>query len=379
VPARDLDDWIALNLLLPLGPLRVRRLLERVGDPREIAYRLPLRALAGMARIGPRGIAEIERARRDLGRRVRRERRRAEKLGLRLLPWNDADYPAALRTLPDPPPLLYLKGDLPPAIVRIAVVGSRHATAYGKRVATGLGLGLAARGVEVVSGGARGVDTCCHRGALDEGGRTLAVLGSGLAEPYPRENGGLFDRIAESGALISEFPLDHPPRKENFPRRNRLISGLSAAVVVVEATERSGSLVTAGHALEQGREVLAIPGPVSSDRSTGCHRLIQQGARLVQNVDDVISDLSPMYRDALPRPRGQAAGPGAAGDARGTPDEEAILALLDAVEPTHLDELADRAPFGIARLQAALFGLELRGRAEILPGRYYRSRGSGPE
>lgn len=379
MPTRNLADWIALNLLPGVGPIRARRLYERTGNPHEVAYRLPLPAIGAIAGIGGDELAQIGAARRTLERHAERERRQAEKRGVRLLSWDDPDYPALLRTLPDPPLLLYVLGELRQAVVRIAVVGSRHATSYGKRVATGLGLGLAARGAEVVSGGARGIDTCAHRGALEEGGRTIAVLGSGLSLPYPRENSELFDRIAAAGAVLSEFPLEQPPRPENFPRRNRLISGLSAAVVVVEAAARSGSLVTAGHALEQGREVLAVPGPVSSERSVGCHRLIQQGARLVQNVDDIVTELSPMYRDALVAPA--SARPAAAGDpvaVPGTPDEDAVLALLDAVEPLHLDELAERVAFGIARLQAALFGLELRGVLEVLPGRYYRGRGEAP-
>lgn len=375
MPTRNPADWIALNLLSPLGPLRVRRLLERVGEPAVVAHRLPLRALGAIAGLRAAGLAEIAEARRTLPRRAERELRRAAKLGLRVLACDDADYPAELQTLADAPIVLYVRGELPPACVRIAVVGSRQATSYGKRVATGLGLGLAARGIEVVSGGARGIDTCAHLGALEEGGRTVAVLGSGFGRPYPRENEELFERIAAAGAVISEFPLDRPPRKENFPRRNRIVSGLAAAVVVVEAARRSGSLVTAGHALEQGREVLAIPGPVSSDRSVGCHALIQQGAKLVQNVDDILDELSPMYRGAI----GPAPDPRAVvGDAGpGTPDEESVLALLDPVEPLHLDELAERAPFGIARLHAALFGLELRGVVEVLPGGHYRALGSG--
>ena len=378
MPTRNPADWIALNLLPALGPIRIRRLLDHAGDPGDVAHRMPLGELGAIARMRGDEISEVSRARSGLAARAEREHQRSDRLGLRLLCWDDPDYPAALRTLPDPPPLLYLRGELPPGVVRIAVVGSRHATQYGRRVATGLGMGLVSRGAEVVSGGARGIDTCAHQGALEEGGRTVAVLGSGLAEPYPPENSELYDRIARSGAVLSEFALDQPPRPENFPRRNRLISGLSAAVVVVEATRRSGSLVTAGHALEQGREVLAVPGPVSSERSLGCHRLIQQGAKLVQDVDDIVAELSPMYRDALRTPGlPRSRDPDPAAPAAGTPDEDAVLALLDTVDPLQLDELAERAPFGVARLQAALFGLELRGLLDVLPGHHYRRREGG--
>ena len=269
--------------------------------------------------------------------------------------------------------MLYMRGNLTEGVARIAVIGSRRATLYGERVATGLGAGLAARGVEVVSGGARGIDTCAHVGALQDGGRTVVVMGSGFCRVYPEENEELFERIAESGAVLSEFPLDWSPRPENFPRRNRVISGLCAAVVVVEASRRSGSLVTAGHALEQGREVLAIPGPVSSDRSEGCHLLIQQGAKLVQSIEDIVEELSPIYRGAMHKPA--PAESDGAEPLRGLlPDEQAVLGLLDTVEPRQLDDLAQRAPFSFARLQTALFALEVRGAIDSHPGCYYQRK-----
>jgi DNA processing protein len=255
--------------------------------------------------------------------------------------------------------------------VRVAIVGSRRPTLYGERVAAGLAAGLAARGVEIVSGGARGIDRCAHVGCLEEGGRTVAILGSGFLHPYPIENRALFDRIAAQGAVVSEFPLDTKPYRANFPQRNRLISGLSAAVVVIEAAARSGTLITAAHALEQGREVMAVPGPVHSDRSSGTNRLIQEGARLVQNVDDVLDELSPMYREALgPAPAVSGSRPAEA-RAGATADEVEVLRLLDAWEPVHVDDLAERVPFGVARLQAALLGLELRGLAVARAGGHW--------
>lgn len=368
----NLIDWVALHLLPGLGPILARRALERCDDPAEIAFRLPVQALEHLGGLGPKGRSAIAAARPTLARRAERELQRSEKMGLTLLTPLHPDYPAAFENLPDAPLLLYVKGELRQGLVRIAVVGSRRATLYGKRVATGLASGLAARGVEVVSGGARGIDTCAHLGALEEQGRTVAVLGSGFAQLYPVENAALFERIAASGALVSEFALDEPPRPENFPRRNRLISGLSAALVVVEASTRSGSLSTARHALEQGREVMAVPGPVASEQSQGCHKLIQDGAKLVQNVDDVLEELSPMYRQALPAMHAPA-GTGREGSEPGptSPDEAAVLGLLDSMEALQLDALAGQVPFGVARLQAALFGLELRGAIEQHPGRYY--------
>jgi len=377
MPSRNLLDWIALNLLSGMGPVRVRRALDRFGDPGEIAHRVPIDRLAAVAGIRGEAAGALAAARRSLRRRAEREWRRAERLGLRVLCREDEDYPAALSELHDAPILLYVRGTLATGLARIAVVGSRRATLYGKRVAAGMSAGLAARDVEIVSGGARGIDTAAHEGALSVEGRTVAVLGSGFLRLYPEQNAELFERIAASGALISEFPLELTPRPENFPRRNRIISGLSAAVVVVEAERRSGSLVTAGHALEQGREVLAVPGPVSSGRSTGTNALIQQGAKLVQNVEDIVEELSPMFRTSMAPPTNDA------GDDRVDlsgllPDERAVLDLLDPVEPQHLDELAERAPFSFPRLQTALMGLELRGAIEHLAGRRYLAR-LGPE
>ena len=370
----ELVDWVALNLLQRLNPLQVRRAVRELGRPGEVAFRLSPARLAGAMHLKDGAEAAIAEGRKGLRRRAEDEVRAAEKLGIRLVTIGDPDYPAALETLPDGPILLYVRGAIPEGVVRIAIVGSRRCTAYGRRVATALGSGLALRGVEIVSGGARGIDTCAHLGALEGGGRTIAVMGSGFRCLYPRENEEVFAKIAENGAVITEFPLNMAPKPDNFPRRNRIISGLSAAVVVVEAAERSGSLITAAHALDQGREVMAVPGPVTSDQSAGCHRLIQQGAKLVHASADVLDELSPMYRGALRFPEsGPAPDPGPNLDGI-APDEAAVLALLDDPEPVQLDALADRAPFGIARLQSALFGLEVRGAVEQLPGRYYLGR-----
>ena len=370
MPPGNLTDWLALNLLTGLGPILVRRALVRFHDPGEIAYRVPVRALQEIDRIGEGIASSIEKARTRLRDRAEAELRSCETLGIQVITFQDPGFPSALQTLADPPVLLYVKGDLPEGVVRIAVVGSRRATAYGRRVAAGLGAALVARGVEIVSGGARGIDTYAHTGALEAGGRTIAVLGSGLRRPYPTDNASLFERVAEHGAVLSEFPLDADPLPERFPRRNRLISGLSAGVVVVEAATKSGSLSTAAHALDQNREVLAVPGPITSDLSAGCHRLIQAGAKLVHDSTDILTELSPMYQDALTG--SVAVPPGSAPDLRGlSADEAATLALLDDPEPVQLETLADAAPFGIGRLQTALFGLQCRGVVEQLPGGFY--------
>ena len=366
-------DWIALSLLPGLGPTSYIRLLERYPDPHEIAFDLPAHVVSAGTR-GASAVA-IRSARRNLRRRVDEELRRAGRAGVRILTRDSADYPAALLEIPTPPLLLYLRGTLAQDRPRVAVVGSRAATRYGRRFAEEIGAGLAQRGFEVVSGGARGIDTCAHRGALDAGGATIVVLGSGLLEPYPPENYRLFEEILENGALVSEFPMTCPPSTATFPQRNRLVSGLSAAVVVVEAAAKSGALITAGHALEQGREVMAVPGPATSSRSAGANRLIQEGAKLVQGIGDIVEELPPLYRQVLP----------AGGDLPETPekgpdledlteDERHVLEMLDAVESVHSDDLALAAPFDVARLQVALFGLQLRGAVDLEPGRYYLLR-----
>jgi DNA processing protein len=367
----SLFDLVALNLLPGLGPISIRRALAHYGDAGKVAFGLPGEELRRMARVPAKYTDDFLEVRRTLRRRTERELRLAERNGVRLVPFTAAAFPAALAELPDAPVILYQRGEMPEAVLRLAVVGSRSPTPYGQKVARGLASHMAARGIDVVSGGARGIDTSAHEAAVAEEGRTVAVLGSGLLRPYPDENAALFEKIAARGALVSEFPLERRPRSENFPRRNRLISGLSAAVIVVEAAERSGSLITAGLALEQGREVMAIPGRVDSHKSAGCNRLIQQGAKLVQNIGDILDELSPLYLPAFgcdPAEKVSAAAPNLSGL---TTDESDVIGLLTGMEPVQLDRLAERVAFGIARLQTALFGLEVRGAVEQSPGRYY--------
>ena len=381
MPPERLTDWIALHLLPGVGPLTVRRALELHGDPREVAFRLPAAAWREFPGIDGATAQEIVAARPALMRRVEAEWEAAVRRDLRIVARDDAEYPSLLAALPDAPILLYVKGELAEGRVRLALVGSRRATAYGREVARGLAGELARLGAEIVSGGARGIDTIAHRGALEAEGRTVAVLGCGFGHTYPPENEALFSAIVAAGAVVSEFPIETAPLPENFPRRNRLISALSAATIVVEATERSGSLITAAHALEQGREVMAVPGPVTSEQSRGCHRLIQQGAKLVQTVEDVLCELSPMYRNALSsRPPDPASGPPVLTGPTVpglSPDEVAVLGLFDDPRPIHVDRLADGATFGVARLQTALFGLALRGCIEPLAGGYYVARPRG--
>jgi DNA processing protein len=282
-----------------------------------------------------------------------------------LTPADDA-YPALLRAIPDAPPVLYARGS-PAVLLRpaVAVVGARRCTRYGAEVAAALAASLARRGVCVISGLARGIDTAAHRAAVGEGA-TVAVIGSGLARPYPSANRGLVNAIvAADGLLLSEYPPWHGARRHHFPERNRLISGVAMGVVVVEAGERSGSLITARMAAEQGREVCAVPGPVTSPVSRGCHRLIQQGAALVACAEDVLEALGLAI---APAPTGESAG----GIER--PEDDALASILSLVEGTvtSLDEIVAAAGVAGEVASAALVELELSGFVRRVPGGYIR-------
>jgi DNA processing protein len=279
----------------------------------------------------------------------------------------DANYPARLRTIADPPPLLYLKGESKAQDEKtIAVVGSRSASDYGRRVARDLCHGLVSLGFTVVSGMARGIDGVAHETTLNAGGRTVAVLGSGVDRAYPPDHEKLYRRISETGAVLSELPIGTKPLAHHFPARNRLISGLSLGVVVVEATEKSGSLITAGLALDQGREVFAVPGEVGSSRSRGTNRLIRQGAKLVESVDDIIEEIAPQL---LPR---QGSAPEETRQLAENASDGArkIFALLQE-RPLQIDEIIEASGFTPPRVLEILLELELQGYLRQLPGKKY--------
>ena len=250
------------------------------------------------------------------------------------------------------------------------MVGTRRPTAYGSAVARRLARELAERRLVIVSGLARGIDSACHRGALDAKGKTVAVLGSGLDVIYPRENKGLAEQAAECGALISEFPLGTAPMPENFPIRNRIISGLALGVVIVEAAEYSGSQITARLALEQNREVFAVPGPVDSLSSHGCHRLIRDGARLVETVDDILEERVPPGRDA-DLPNGGVIQTGALFEKALTPDQKAIFEALRADEAMFVDSICGAVDVPQPRVLATLLELEMSGLIRQLPGKNF--------
>jgi DNA processing protein len=286
---------------------------------------------------------------------------RAEKSGMRLIAWSDPRYPAALAAIVDPPPVLWLRGceavfDAP----AVAVVGSRAGSPYALAVAERLSSDLAERGVVVISGLARGVDSAAHRGALAVHGRTLAVLGCGVDVVYPREHVALASDIVRAGAIVSELVPGTPPRARFFPRRNRIISGLARAVVVIEAGEKSGSLITARCALEQGRDVLAVPGNVLNGRNRGGHALLRDGATIVETADDILEELKLAPRQV----RGTSAGEPAADSSNASVSPSSIdpvLACLTPGETCDLDAISERSGLAPARLLTCLFELELRG------------------
>jgi DNA processing protein len=290
----------------------------------------------------------------------------ATRNGYRIVTQSDPEYPALLLQIPDPPPYLYVAGRLETQGLQIAVVGSRQATGYGLATAKRLCAELAAQEVTIVSGMAKGIDTAAHRGALDAGGKTIAVLGSGLERIYPAENRQLFERIAENGAVISEFSLHSEPEAHHFPARNRIISGISHGTVIVEASNKSGSLITARLAAEQNREVFAVPGNINSFKSAGTHNLIKQGAKLVGQVQDILEEFA-------------SHGARSAGDWRQAPlfplphltdDEKRVLDGLGPY-PLHIDELNRTLPFDSGSLGGILLQLEVKGMIQRSPGNYF--------
>jgi DNA processing protein len=344
--------------------------LERFGTPVAILAASAAQ-LQEVPNIGTQLAEAITRARQSID--IDGEIARIEKCGVRLIPISDPEYPSLLANIPDPPHLLYARGSLTPADgLAVAVVGSRSCTEYGKRVAGRLGTGLARVGVTVVSGLARGIDGVAHRAALEAGGRTLAVLAGGLSKIYPPEHQDLADDVAGMGALLTEAEMTQSPLAGLFPVRNRIISGLCKAVIVVEAAERSGALSTASHAGEQGRTVLAVPGPVDSIASGGCHELLRKGAVLCRGVDDVLEELHGVSAMV----QGQAGAP-AAPAAPATPPpglDETQRRIWEALAdgPQHLDELVQRLGLGVPQVSGALMMLEMKKAARRLPGNRYQ-------
>ena len=368
-------QWLALSLTPGLGPTKARKLIERFGGVQGI-FQTSLTELeaAGLQAISAQSLGtghSLELANDELA--------RASAAGVSLISLDSPGYPGELKQIYDPPLLLYVRGN--EEVIGqpgIAVVGTRHPTPYGTGMAERLSADLALRGLVIFSGMARGVDAAAHRGAIAAKGKTVAVFGTGVDVIYPKENRRLLDQIlALGGAVISEFPLGTFAAPQNFPIRNRIISGISLGVLVVEAAEYSGTRITARCALEQNREVFAVPGNVTNKNSWGPNTLIKQGAKLVATWEDVWEELPPDVRLKL-TPKGgdesQAAQTASLfGEKELAPHEKKILALLKADESTHIDELVERLEpeLSSSEIFAALFELELEGRVKQLPGKNF--------
>ena len=351
--------WFALKSVPLVGNVTFLRLISHFGSP-ERALAATARELAEVK--GVSAAAQASLLSHDYEPFARGECERLAASGARVVDILSEAYPKLLLEIPDPPPYLYFAGELRGSEPAVAIVGSRRATQYGLCTATRLARDLALCGVTVVSGMARGIDTAAHWGAVKAGGRSVAVLGCGIDLVYPPENAALCQAVAASGALVSEFPLGTAPLAENFPRRNRIISALSRGVVVVEAGEHSGSLITARFALEQGREVFAVPGNVTSDGSRGGNGLIKEGAKLVERVEDILEELNL----DLPAPEGGLAPPSFAL----TPKEAELYVLL-CRGPLQIDDIIVGSELPAGEVSAILLGLELKGAVMRLPGGHY--------
>jgi DNA processing protein len=361
--------WLTLKLTPELGNRSLLRLLARFESPGAI-LRANAQALSGVTGLRRKAVENL------LHRRVLRpaedEWAELEKHGYRLLCLTDMDYPSNLKSIPDPPAVLYVDGSIEPRdLVAVSVVGSRAASPMGCAFTERLCMDLAKSGVTVVSGLAVGIDAAAHRGALKGEGRTLAILGCGLDVDYPRENRKLRAAIPSSGAVLTEFSLGTVPAPGHFPQRNRIISGMALGVVVVEAAHRSGSLITARLALEQGREVFAVPGLARHYRSVGPHNLIKQGAKLVENAEDVLEEIRSMIRPSrAPDGSVSAPTPPSAVFEKVSDDEREVLALLDP-SPRHIDDLARTIEWPVSRVMSVLSALELKGMVQQLPGMHF--------
>lgn len=366
------EALIALNMVEHVGPVRLRKLLDHFdGDPVAILRASPnqLGAIHGIGTDTAEAVAGWERNVDLAG-----ELRRIASYGCRVVTQLDAEYPAHLREIYDPPPVLYVKGTLKPEDRNgIALVGSRQTTTYGLETARKLAYQLAYTGVTVVSGGARGIDTSAHQGALTAKGRTVAVLGTGINLVFPPENAELFERISASGAVVTQFPFNRPADKQSFPIRNRIVAGMTLGTVVIEANLSSGALITANFATEYGRQIFAVPGRIDSPRSKGCHDLIKKGAKLCEGVEDILSEFEYLFP-----PSNRAASPAETGQLPGltlSDTEARILNSLAGAEERAIDEVIRATGLAASTVSVALFSLEMKRLVRQLPGKMFLRNG----
>jgi len=378
------EHWLRLAMTDGIGPILIRRIIERAGDA-ERACAASLSMLQSVEGIGTSKATKIHQSLHAA--KVEDELRNCEQLGVSIICPDDAAYPTLLTQIPDPPAVLYVKGNFEPRDLNsVAIVGSRKCSYYGREQSERFAALLAGAGFTVVSGGARGIDSAAHRGAMSHpSGRTIAVLGSGVDVPYPPENAALFEEIAAKGAVVSEYPLGTPPIAENFPRRNRIVSGLSRGVLVIEADERSGALITARQACDDhGRTVFALPGRVDQSTSAGPHRLIRDGAVLTTKLEDILENLTPLpaaaFEATLFEEVGEAAGtvvsakPQAEASARTRVDlterQQLIVSQLDG-NPVHVDQIIERTSLTASDVLQDLTLLSLKGVVKRVDGQTY--------
>jgi DNA processing protein len=371
-----MKTWISLNMTPGVGPRAATKLLEKFGSAENVFH--ATRSELENLRLRAETIESILKC--EFHEKAIEELEKVRELGGDVVILDDGSYPYLLREIADPPITVYVKGaweacfDAP----CVGVIGSRKCSTYGENASGSLARDLAENGICVVSGLARGIDTAAHRGALRGRGKTIAVLGTGIDNVYPKENKKLVEEILDSGgAIVSQFPLQTPPLKDNFPYRNRIISGLSYGVLLVEASERSGSLITARLAMEQNREVMAVPGNITSRNSFGTNYLIKSGAKLVQQWQDVVAELPPEISARILPPKLDAKQPEESSKqpelvpANLSEKERKIWLLLSADEPKHIDALLDESELSFGDLNASLVGLDLKDLIRTLPGNFY--------
>ena len=370
-----MKEWISLNMTPGVGPRKATQLLEKFGSAENIFH--ALRSQLEGLRLKPETIQSI--IKKEFHEKAERELENVKKLGGDILILDDGSYPNLLREIPDPPITLYVRGNWQECFEMpcIGVVGSRRCSTYGRNASEMLGRDLAENGVCVVSGFARGIDSSAHQGAIIGKGKTVAVFGTGLDGLYPKENGKLVDEIIDSGgAIVTQFPLGTPPLRVNFPYRNRIISGLSLGILVIEASERSGSLITARLAMEQDREVMALPGNITSKTSFGTNYLIKSGAKLVQQWQDVVSEFpSEIAAELLPPKIDKKTSQTKPGQSK-TPKnlsktEKKIYELLMPDEHIHIDSLLEKSGLSFGELNNSIVSLDLKDLILILPGNNY--------
>ncbi len=375
----DIEKWIRLIRCEGMGPVTFFRLLKKFRSLDRILT-ASVHELCKAKNVGPSTAEKIIASKDSFN--VDRELELAQKLGISIINILDKRYPPPLKKIYDPPPLLYVKGSLDPAdSLALAIVGSRRCTTYGSEQASRFAHMLASSGFCIVSGMASGIDTAAHSGALTAGGRTIAVQGCGLGSIFPPENTKLFHTIAENGACISELPIGFIPQSKNFPSRNRIISGLSMATLVVEASNRSGALITAKAALDQDRQVMAIPSPIDSPAGIGSNRLIKQGAALVDSVEDIMDALGYIGQDLKPHATVESAAAGRRAEMplfdtsqiKLTADERMLFEALDH-NALHCDELIAKTNLAPGKANSALVSLQLKALIKQLPGNYYKKR-----